>query len=179
MSLLVADNFHLSSLCAFFLAPVTQEVWPHFVPMLFASNEHGLRSHTMRFAFLSHKPCCASGVDLVPLSSDYLGACQGGWAICLENMVGDGCWDRALWDHGVTCSMLLRQWQYANEPHTDFLRPSSIRNVVSFCVYKDYRLCHLQSQTVCRGNPMTKFWFYILFFALRRFLRTYKYWTDL
>ena len=67
----------------------------------------------------------------------------------------------------------------ANEPHAGFLRPSSIRSVVSFCVFKDYRLCHLQSQTVCKGNAMTKFWFYILFFVLRRFLRAGKSWTDL
>lgn len=36
----------------------------------------------------------------------------------------------------------------ANEPYVEFLRPSSLRSVVSFCVYKDYRLCHLQPITV-------------------------------
>lgn len=103
LSLLVADDLHLSSMCAFFLAPVAQEVWLQFIPMLFASKEHGLCSHTTRFAFLSHKPSCASRVDPTLLSSGYLGAHQGGQAIC---------WARVLWDHRVTCNLLLRQRQH-------------------------------------------------------------------
>ena len=78
-----------------------------FISTLFASNGHGLCSHTLGFAFLSHKPSCASGVDPALLCSGCHGACQGSQTICLENVIRDGCWDRALWYHGVTINLLV------------------------------------------------------------------------
>lgn len=33
------------------------------------------------------------------------------------------------------------------------------------------KLGHLQSQTVCRGSAVTKFWVYVLFLVQKRFLR--------
>lgn len=50
----------------------------------------------------------------------------------------------------------------ANEPHAEFLRLSSVRSV-SFCVCKDYRLCHLQSQTEAMLWPTFVFIFFSLY----------------
>lgn len=47
----------------------------------------------------------------------------------------------------------------AKDPPPEFQRPSSIRSAVSFCVYKDYRLCHLQSQTVTEAMLWPSFGF--------------------
>lgn len=137
--------------------------------MLFASNEHRLCLHTGRFAFLSHSPACACGADSVLLSSGYLGACQGGQGICLENMVGDSWWDRARWDCGggamvVTAAAL--QISRTTKQH----KPS-VHEWGMGCVTCSHRLG--------AARAMKKFWGFVLFLLLKMFLGAGNSWTDL
>lgn len=127
--------------------------------MLFASNEHGLFPHTTRFAFLSQAQLCQQSGSCPALLR--LSRCMPSksWHLFGERI--QGWWGKTLWDHRVTLNLLVAA-SPLHEPHAEFPRPWGW----GVCLQK---LSHLQSQTVYRGNVMTKFWVYVLFFVQKRF----------
>lgn len=93
--------------------------WPSHTRSLATFHSHAVCFQWIWAVFTHHKVCLLiSQAQLFQWTWSYPTELRLSWCMprrlghLLENMIGDGFWDRALWDHGVTCNLLLRQWQH-------------------------------------------------------------------